>query len=312
MPLTPEEATSIKTDLESGKAIAEIELLKPLGDVVVRTKAQETAFKTNLSNQIETEKVAPRIKELHDMYDDDLFKITGKKRPPETKSYDHLKAVVTELNTKATSSEQAIKDLKDKIEGEGVDVLKSELEGLRTKYSADLATKENEIKEMQGKHVYLSKTRVIDNLLSDLSKKFMPELPPYFESHKKEVINRVVKNSKLSDDGNGLVLLKPDGTAMINEHTYQPVTLENYLSDQFKDVIKTGAGGGGAGGGTGTPPVIPPGTPPPAEQPWKSLQIPAEVTDDVSLREWMDTNHRKTLGDKFNESFNAILDEKGW
>lgn len=249
MPLTEEEVTSVKSALEAGTAIAEIEALKPLGDVVIRTTKQEKTFLELHAKEVEEKTIAPRISEIYSRLDDEAFKITGVKRTQNQKTYDYRNALLTNLQTKANESESTIADLKTQIEGDGADVLRTEIETLKTTYSTDMATKDTALETMQKNQVNLSKRMIIDSMYREISKEFIQEMPAFFSSHKDAVFSEIEKNSKLNDDGKGISMLNTDGSTMKNQHTFELVTLKSLLTEKFKDVIKKGDGSGGTGGG---------------------------------------------------------------
>jgi len=295
MPLTPEEATTINTALAAGTQISEIELLKPLGDnVVIRTTDQEKKFKEDLSKHIETETIGPRISELHSQYDKDIFEATGLKKASDQKTYDHLKSVLKNYKTVSDNHEKEVSDLKAKIEGDGAGLLKSENEALKSKYDTDIATKDNEIIKMQQSHLKLSKQRVVDQAYRKIQPEFIGELPGYFASHKDAVLADLVANSNLTQDGNGIELLNSEGKPLIAAN-YQPITIESYLKEQFKEVIKQGDGSGGAGGGGGKKPTDPPAGGGEGEKEWEKIERPENIKNQVELRDWLIETYGKTL-----------------
>lgn len=288
MALSTEEAQSIQSDLQAGKAIADIELLKPLGDVVLRTQEQETKFKENYSKQIEEDIIGPKVSAMHKQYDDDIFAITGNKRVQGVKTYDYLKLEMSALKTKADGSESTINELKAKIDGEGADVLRGEIETWKTKYNTDIGVKDSEIENMQKKHLQFSKLGLVNVAMDEIKGKFIKDLPDYFGSHKNTVIENIVNHSKLSEDGKSLVLLKPDGTVLKNAN-FEPMSLSARLSDEFKEVIQNGDGSGGAGGGGGETEAEKAARIAEAagggEKAWEKIQKPDTVKTQVELRQ---------------------------
>lgn len=304
MPLSPEEAQSVKTDLESGKAIGDIELLKPLGEVVIRTPQQEEKFKENYSKLVEEEKVGPRIKEIYSQIDKDVEEVTGVKKDPETKTYAHVKNLLTEFKGKADASDSTINELKSKISGEGVDVLRGEVDFWKKKHAEDTTAKDGQLEEMQVKHISQAKQRIIDVDYRKVATKFIDNLPGYFNSHAESVMSSIVQSSKLSADGKSIELVDKDGKVM-RDAGYNVMTVEAYLLDQFKEVVKTGAGSGGAGGGT-PPAGTPPATPPAGQKEWEKIEMPAEIKTQVALRDWIYSTHKEMDRKDINKAFNAL------
>ena len=296
MALDQAEAQSIIADLESGKSFNEIALLKPLGEnMVLRTAKQEETFKTNFEQQIEESKIAPRISEIYGQLDKDVLESSGVEKTTNEKTYDYLKRVMGDFKSKSDSSDQAMADLKSQIDTEGADLLRGELEEWKTKYKTDLGTKDSEIETMQISHLKLSKQRHIDESFRGVSKEFVADLPGFFDSHKNSVFNNLIANSKLSSDGSTLIPLK-DGTP-IKDANFAEIGLDAYLKEQFKEVIKTGAGQGGAGGGSGSggDGGGDGGSGGGQQAAWETITRPEDIKTQVALRTWLKEGPGKDL-----------------
>lgn len=309
MPLTTEEVTAITADLKAGKTVGEIELLKPLGDVVVRTKEANEAYELSLTKKIEDETIAPRISEIYTTLDNEIEASSGIKRNQDEKTFDYQKRVLADMKTKSDSSDSTIAEMKKQIEAEGADVLRKDKQALQLKYDTDIAAKNEEAQTMRTSVIRHDKLRILDIGYGDVSKKFKTELPDYFEAHKDNVYDDIMNHSELSVDGKSLILFKSNGKKIYGAN-HEEMSLETRLNNDFKAVIQEGDGGGGAGGGIPPNPNPNPDTKPNEGNAWDALQVPAEVKNGIQLRDWMiDQKLKDTYGEDFNKAYNSILDK---
>jgi hypothetical protein len=91
---------TLKTELFSSLNDDFKSFLKEQG-ISLRTKDEETEFLSNYEKTVIPDKVnaeiGQKVKAVHDQYDEDLFKLTGKRKAGNQKTYDFLKEQIEEI-----------------------------------------------------------------------------------------------------------------------------------------------------------------------------------------------------------------------
>lgn len=296
MPLTEQEVNDFKTVLEKGGELPAH--LKPLMDlgIVVRTPAMEEAFK----NHFKTTEINTEIKKTHDLYDKDVFDLTGIKKDPSEKSYEYMKRA---LPQHVSGLKTELEDLKKKKgDGNATEAEKqriAQLEGL-------LADKDKTYGEEITKLKSSLELKDVENALSSGLIEIKGKLKKALgDSVLKEIIetrlNRVKASAKFMEiEGKKqLVFMDENNQPRISKSTYKALTAEEVLADVFKDVMEeerkqegAGTGGAGAAGGAG------------GKVDHTKLVPPQEVKTKVELMDWLKKQGLTTGSKEFNEVYN--------
>jgi hypothetical protein len=115
--------------------------------MIVRTKEEETEFITNYEKNVipakVQEEIRPKIKAVHDQYDNDLFELTGERKEHNEKTYDFLKRKLNDLKKQQAKGgddpvlADQIKELKEKLKAVENFVSPDEVEKLKSKFFSE-------------------------------------------------------------------------------------------------------------------------------------------------------------------------------
>lgn len=237
---------------------------------------EQLAAIEELSRNDESAVIGQKLREVHDRYDADIKELTGREKPMNVKTYDHLKTVIAELKAqegdkgeadKLRAQVDALQQLKD---GKGDEALKARLQAMETA----IADKESHIKrlegrvnetkaewekkyqEAQGQNTALRINYEFEKALADPDIKFSTTIP-------KEVLATFLENAKSRvtstykadwiGDGNGgqkLVFRDESGEIIRNkENGLNPFTPGELLKKELAPVLDKGKQQAGAGTG---------------------------------------------------------------
>lgn len=247
MPLTDQEVA----DIVASENPLEHEALKPLAEkkMVVRTEAGETAFLERHKTDVIEKEIPTKINEVHTKYDNDIKALTGIDREQNEKTYDYLKRSVNSTKSTLQSKIDTLEEAAKKG-GDPDGVFQRQIDDLQESnktLTANLQVKTDEIVQLQGKFQAESHRQKVMEVYSPIKATFKKDLPDYFSYGEQQILDKVVKNSKLH---NGvLIALNEDGTIM-KDTSLNPITVEQVLKSEFKDAITTNVPGGT--GGTGS------------------------------------------------------------
>lgn len=201
-----------------------------------------TEHKTFIDNLLESEvdkQLKPKVSEIHQMYDEDLYKLTGKRRGENQKTYDFLKETLTghSANLETIGNlKKEIDDLKKQIkDGNGDPQLKKDLENVQKQYQEAKTAWDEEKKT----YVTEKERMIIDNELDKalVGIKFKESIP---ESVRNVMVRQVKDNligvAKFHDGK--LIFLNKDGETLRNkENSLNPYTAKEMILEQLKDIV---------------------------------------------------------------------------
>lgn len=210
-------------------------------DYEVFTTDEHTKF---LENHLEAEidkKIKVDIGKVHQRYEDDIFQITGLRKKDGQKAYNFMKEVLDDFKTKAKSNpelQQEIETLKEKIKnglnGEGVELLKKEIEKLEHQFQEGKETWDTEKKDLLTAQQDALLGNEMDKAI--IGFKFLESIP---ESVRNVMIEKVKTNliptAKMVE--NKLIFVDKEGLTLRNPSTMNPFTVKEMLQDQLKVII---------------------------------------------------------------------------
>jgi hypothetical protein len=254
MPITVEQITAEFTAQPELKTaligLVESDVLTGLKSkgLVVRTKDEETEFINNYEKNV----IGPKIKSVHDQYDNDLFELTGEKKLPTEKTYEFMKRKLTALKAESKA-------------GNNDPVLADEIKAL----SAKLKERENyvapdEVEKIKGKYFADS---VSLRLGSSLDKKAI-SVPAHITDEKAkqsfiETQRRFIKNDFVSrftakQNDSGEIVYYEGDKLLTDAKTAAPKTEQQLIDESYSGYFvpdkKPAAGAGSGSGGSGKEP----------------------------------------------------------
>jgi hypothetical protein len=186
-----------------------------------------------------------KIKEVHDKYDES-FKNLGFERKQDEKTYHAVERILKEQKERIEALAAAGKggqEYENKLQE-----FKRKQEEIESNAQKTIAEKDKELEELRNKYQMTEKQTKLQEVFAPIKAKFKSDLPSYFQSHERTVLNEVLKNTAEKDGK--LIMLNSDGSEM-KDNSFNNVTAESYLAEQFKDVFKDERkpqGGTGANG----------------------------------------------------------------
>lgn len=192
--------------------------------------------------------IAPKIRDVHDQYDKDVKEVSGVDRQQNEKSYDYVKRVLGDYNSKVSGIaglETTISDLNKKIEeGSGDEELKGklatsekELERVKTLHSEGKEAWDSEKSKMETSHLQSSYANEIDSSLLGIKfKEGMTEgtVKIIVDSVKNELLEKAERI-----DGK-LVFKDKNGDIIRNKENLNPLTAKEIIKGRLSDIIDDG------------------------------------------------------------------------
>lgn len=208
---------------------------------VIRTEAEEAAYVQNLIQSQLVDAMKPEMRKIHDKYDLDVLTMTGIQKFSDEKSSEYVKRALKTLKENS-GDPKTIADLKQKI----ADLEKNpsgELENV--KKTAQAREKELQEKiEALNKQIFEKELAV--NFNASMSGMKFKDIPKsVLDAYIKTVREKWTPQSKIIDGK--LVYLKEDGTIMRNPVTLEPMSTDDLLKEEMKDVIDVSVQGKGTG-----------------------------------------------------------------
>lgn len=239
MPVDKAELAKDLAENPEYQTLAVAELTKK--EFVVRDKATDTTFLENYKKDVIEKEIPGKIKEVHDRYDKDVEETFGVKRNQDEKSYDYLKRA-----GKLKLAE--IADLNEKIKkGDSSGVLTKKLADAEEQYKNQLAAKDTEISEIKTKFGQTEKSAAMDRAYAGVRSLFKKDLPPLFSRTERAVLDDILKTAVMKD---GVIYAGNADGSIKKTPAFVEIKMEDYLKEEFKEVIETKkiTGGGGSGG----------------------------------------------------------------
>ncbi len=274
-----------------------------------RTEAEEESFKTNLLATVNKEEIIKEEKKIWmRRIEDDVRELTGLKQHSSEPYHDFMKRGFKALQDKVKDIETEKLALEQSKGGAEGGVWKTKYETLEAQSKAALLAKDATLAELNKSVEEGKRKGELDKVFNPIAAKFVDQLPGFFNDYKDQVINDTLKKSATIDGK--LVLIDENGNPR-KDANLNNITVESFLNDKFKDVIKTDKTQGGAGTtppGAGNPN---PGTPPAgAGQPFNVAAIPVEVNTQNLLTEHLGKSGLLQGTKEFDEAFAKAVQEK--
>ena len=252
---------------------------------------EQLSLIATLSENDENAIIGQKTKDIHDKYDLDIKTLTGKEKPNNVKSYEHMKTVIGEyiktanesgtvqssLNGKITSLKAEKADLLKKIgDGEGNEALRGQIATLTqsiTDKNTELSTVKSTFEKERGDFELKIKNQGNESLRyqvdHSIGQYLIDEKVQFIESpllketlaNRKELFLLSLKPERKKDEitGKEIIIYRDDkGDVLINQsNAFKPYTAGELYLDKVKDLVKEGrsqgGGGTGSGGSGGTP-----------------------------------------------------------
>lgn len=266
------------------------EILKANAELKDLTAPQLVLIET-LSKNDENAIIGQKTKAIHDQYDLDIKTLTGKEKPDNVKSYEHMKTVIdgymktanesgtvqSSLNGKITTLKAEKADLLKQIgDGNGNEALRGQIVTLTqsiTDKNAELSTVKSTFEKEKGDFELKLKQQGSESLRyqvdHSIGQYLIDEKVQFIESpllketltNRKDLFLSRLKPERKKDEitGKEMIIYRDDkGEVLINQsNAFKPYTAGELYMENVKDLLKAGRkqGGGGTGGsgGGGTP-----------------------------------------------------------
>lgn len=274
---------------------------------VVRTAQEEEQYRTNLLSTVNKEDIIKEEKKIWmRRVEDDVKELTGLTQKSSEPYHEFMKRGFK----KVQDDLEALKLQKEQLEASaktGADggVWKQKYETLEQQSKAAIAAKEQELTTLQKTVSLTQRRQELDKAFQPMQSKFIDQLPGFFNDYKEQVLADVVNRSALIDGK--LVLVDENGNPR-KDSNLNNITVESYLGEKFKDVIKVTKEQPGAGSkppAPGTPPV-----PTPVGGTFNVATVPAEVTTQGQLVEFLGKQGMLQGSPEFDKAFAETVTQK--
>jgi hypothetical protein len=266
-------------------------------DFVVYTKDEHAQYLDRFKTDVVEKELPSRLSKVYSDLDKDIKETFGIDRAENEKSYDYLKRAGAVKLGELKSSGDKIKELEEALKkGDPSGALQKKLEEEERKFKTILDEKNGEIKKLRGETERTRKEADVKLLYGDIKKTFVKTLPTLFHKIEAVTINEAIANSVLKEGK--LYMANADGSIR-KDSGYNEITVEEWLKQEFKDVIekiKPPAGGGGGGKG-GDP------EPDPTKYTAETFPMKAEIKTRVGLMDYMDSLGLKRGTTLYNEIY---------
>lgn len=241
--------------------------------------------------------INPKISELGTRLDTDIEALTGiKKGAPEEKYYDYMKRAFTEKFNGLTTE---LENLKKK--GHTSDVDKQRIEALEKAINEQKAEYEGKLKSSDDTLRGYKITSVIENALAKKRPNYKAAVPKAValmaEGTAVAALQKQIRIEKDSSGNEIAVILGPDGKVLLNQKTFQALTVEEKLDELLSDMVedKKSQQGGGSDPNKST------------QEPGKFTGVPPTVKTKLELTEYL-----ISIGiGKNTDEFTKIFSEHG-
>lgn len=206
--------------------------------------AEHTTYLDNYKETVVDKELKSKVKGVHDQYDNDIFKITGRRRSDGEKTYDLLAEVIGDyggreaLTGELTDLKQQIKDgTGDKALKSKVEALEKELENVQELHKGEKKKWDTEKEGIVSSHARASMSNILDR--AGIGIKFKEGMA---DSTMKIVVDAVTNELlEIATVVDGIMVFNDaDGNILRNKDTLKPFTPEEMLKGKLKDVIDEG------------------------------------------------------------------------
>ena len=207
-------------------------------DYVFRSEQEDKTFLENHAKSVIEKELDPKVAEIHSQYDDDMFKLFGKRKKPGEKTYNFLKEQFEQLKSRA--------DKVESLENEIIELKKEAPDDAsRLKEIKDLQSQIARLKQDQDEEISrLVKQNLKNNIKNEIERgllnlKLKDGIPEKMKKiYVDTIINELSDNAEMREEG--IVFLDKEGKALRDERTMAPYTAEALLRERMKDIIDEG------------------------------------------------------------------------
>jgi len=203
--------------------------------------ATESDHETFLNNFEET-KIAPKISELHNKYDEDIHSVLGVRKNADEKTYDFLKRTLSEMKAerderiaKIENLEKAVKDTTGK---EALEQAQRELESVRNKHNSAISEWESKYQELEGSTHMMKINNELDKGLTGLVFKDAKLVPEDVRNIHIDVVKGEL--AKIAEFVDGKMVFKNDQGEIIRDEKLNPLGPQEILKDRLKAILNEG------------------------------------------------------------------------
>jgi hypothetical protein len=215
-------------------------------EFIIRTKEEETTFRTNFEKDVEEKAIGPKLKAVHDQYDKDVEEASGLKRETNEKSYDFVKRAIKHVGSDSVNLKSEIDTLKKQIaDGDKTGATKKALDDAEAKYKTALQEKDDLISKLQNETSSTKKQALLTSAYAGVRATFKKDLPPMFDKTERAILNEVMSSSVVADDGK--LYVADEKGQILKDKSFNPVTVEQRLKEEFAAVISVQQQKGGTG-----------------------------------------------------------------
>lgn len=253
MPVSKEE---LAKDLETPEYQQLVKETLAKKDYIVQDKTEHSQYLDRYKNDVIEKEMPARVKAIYDNIDKDVKETFGIEREPNEKTYDYMKRAGKATTTALTQSSEKIRQLEEAIaKGDTSAAMAKKLEEEEAKFKRLLKDRDTKIAELEQQTQITGRQADVKLLYGDLKKSFVKQLPPLFDKAEKSTLDEAIRYSTLKDGK--LYMTNADGSIR-KDASYNEISVEEYLRQEFKDVIEQKKSAGGAGsppgpGGNGAP-----------------------------------------------------------
>jgi len=235
------------------------ELAAQVAEVAVQTDKGKEILSNHAKNYFD-EKIGEHMSNHYNKLDEEIHKLTGKMKPKNVKSYEHVYSVIEELkNAQGSGDSEKVKELEDKLKeakeklksgGDGEGFYKKELETLRTQTEQEKSELQKKIENLNGQIISTKVESDIRKGLSGIT--FNKSIPT--ESRERLIdieVEKLIKTAKVEEDGT--IVYTDENGNMIKNNDHSRANGAQAIKGRLASLklldVKAPGGTDGAGGG---------------------------------------------------------------
>jgi len=203
--------------------------------------ATQVDHETFLNNFEET-KIAPKISELHNKYDEDIHSVLGVRKNADEKTYDFLKRTLSEMKEQRDERVQKIENLekavKDTTGKEALEQAQRELESIKSKHNNALKQWEEERQQLEGSTLTMKINHELDKGLTGLVFKDAKLVPEDVRNIHIDVVKSEL--AKIAEFVDGKMVFKNDKGEIIRDAKLNPLGPQEILKERLKAILNEG------------------------------------------------------------------------
>lgn len=208
--------------------------------MAVRSETEETTFKANLLSSSKEEIIKEEKKTWMRRIEDDIKELTGLNQKAGEPYHEFMKRGFKKVQELKDAAEAKVTEFESADGG----VWKTKYQNLEAQSKTAIEAKEKELADFKKVNEVTQRSVELNKIVSPMEAKFISEVPSYFNDYKASVLKDVLNQSAIVDGK--LVMVDAQGAPM-KDANLANILVENFLTEKFKDVIKTDKQQEGAG-----------------------------------------------------------------